>query len=138
MAIFVAAGLVGVFGRGWLSAAVVSTADDSLRLEYERTGRVSAPIRLRVLLRHAVDGGDKVRFWLSRDYLDGVQLQQISPVPERTEIGADRVVYTFAAAKRSPSTVILFYVEPEKAGLQTALAGGADEQIVTFTQLIYP
>ena len=43
MGLVIAAALLGLFGAGPLSRATAEAADGTLRLEYDRFGRLSAP-----------------------------------------------------------------------------------------------
>jgi hypothetical protein len=50
-----------------------------------------------------------MRVWLSPDYLEGVQIEQITPQPERVEAGPERLTYVFPVGELSRATAFTLY-----------------------------
>lgn len=138
MGLVILAGLLGFLGTGLFSNASSGEQDDPLWLEYERFGRFQSQTKLRLHLgTNAVRAG-KVRVWLNREYLENVQLQQVTPEPESVEAQSDRFVYTFQTPKQDQPTTVTFYLQPDQIGSLPGLAGLETQQPIRFNQLIYP
>src|SRR5215218_10368758 len=88
------AGLLGLFGgAGPLSRATVGDQKDTLYIrEYERFLRFGKPTTLHVSLdtAAAVQGG-QIRLWINREYMMGVQLQEVDPQPDTVEASPERL-----------------------------------------------
>lgn len=131
------AGLLGVLGPGLLGHTTQGGKNDPLKIEFERFGRYQAPTELRVQLGTAIQQGDNVRVGISRDYLEQMQIQQITPEPESVESQSDKLVYHFRVTSLDQPTAITFYLEPETIG---PLSGSVElqGQTLQFNQFIYP
>jgi hypothetical protein len=66
MVLLILAAVLGLFGRGILSRAVVTDAQGQLSVEYSRFARFQAPVELVVRIQHAAD--EAPSFWISREY----------------------------------------------------------------------
>ncbi len=84
LGLIVLAALLGLFNTGLFSKAVVADPEVPLRLEYDHFLRYQAPQRLRIRVGPLAAPDRRVRLWISDDYLEGVQVRQIDPRPERT------------------------------------------------------
>src|SRR4051812_4614622 len=105
MALLILSTLLGLFGQGLLSDAVVGEQSAPLWLEYNRFGRLHAETtKLRVHLGAGAARDGEVRFWLGREYLEGVRILQVTPQPERVEAGADRFTFVFHSADLNSPT----------------------------------
>src|SRR5438309_901174 len=69
MALFVAAGLAGVFGRGPLSKAKAGSQSRPVSVEYERFARYKTPSRLKVRLTPAAIRDNRATLVLSGDFV---------------------------------------------------------------------
>jgi hypothetical protein len=78
--------------------------------EYERVLRFGKPTTLQVHVDAPATTSGETRVWLSREYLQSVQLQEIDPLPEKVEATPDRFV--FGAADKP--TQITFELEPDQ------------------------
>lgn len=136
--LLVLAALLGLFGAGPLSGASAGREGDDLRLEYSRFGRLMSPMTLRVHLAESAARGDKVRLWLSRDYLAGVKVDQVMPEPDSVEAGKDRLTYTFSLTDPSASTEVAFHLEPQTFGPLPGEIGLENGSALGFRQFIYP
>ena len=120
------AALAGVFGHGPLSNAAATSADGSLRVEYQRVLRNQAPSELRVRVTPGAEGRAVV--WLAQDYLRKVRLRQVTPEPERAEVRSDRTVYTFhaAAGAGGGEVEVVFHFDVQAMGRQRLEMGRGD------------
>lgn len=110
------AGLLGLFGPGLLSWAKAGKPGDRLWLEYERFERFQSPAQLRVHVAPGASQTGQTRLQIDRDYLEQIQLQQVTPQPWRVEAAGDQLGYIFQIAKPEQSTAITFYFQPQQIG----------------------
>lgn len=130
-------GLIGLLGPGWLSHTKAQSKDSSLGLEYDRFGRFQAPTTLRIHLGANAQQQDGVQVRIARNYLENVQIQQITPEPVSVQAHSKHLVYTFAAKLTQP-TAITFYLEPEQIGMLPGSVELPGKQQINFKQFIYP
>lgn len=142
MALVLAAGLLGGFGRGPMSSASVRAG--GLVVEYERFPRHGAPEQLRIRVepgaaRTSGSGPEAglVRVWLPRHLVDRVEMSAISPEPESAATSSERVTYAFRAAPSRP-TVVSFRFRPDGYWLRRLQVGVEGGPTVEATQFIYP
>jgi hypothetical protein len=138
MALVALAALLGLLGPGPLSNATAGNQKMPLHVAYNRFVRYQTPTQLRVHLTPETGREGKARVWLSRDYLQGVQVQQVVPTPEGVEIGSDRLTYIFRLSEPSQPTAITFYVEPEQIGPLSCHIGLGSGPPLSFSQFVYP
>jgi len=136
---FLLAGLLGLLGGGPLAIAETGGDGDPMRLRYERFTRHGAPSALEVRLTSATVGADRrTRFWLQRDFINGLQIQRITPEPESVFVGTERLTYVFPAAALSDTTTILFNVVPQARWARSGRIGLPGGTEVPFGQFVYP
>ncbi|HSL72761.1 MAG TPA: hypothetical protein VK864_21090 [Longimicrobiales bacterium] len=126
------AALAGVFGKGPIARSMRQAPGGELSLQYDRVARHGAPTRLEVSLpRHSGETG----VWLSQDFLDGLQLNEVVPRPARSTVANGRTIYFFDVL--APAT-ITFLIQPgamfTRRG-QIGLLGGPE---LRFTQFVLP
>ena len=138
IAVIVLTGSLGLFGSGPLSKAIVGDKRGSLWLEYNRFERLKAPTGLSVHLGPEVISNGMARIWLSRYYLERVQIEHVIPQPKNMEAASDRFIYVFKVAERDKSTLVIFHLKPEKLGVLSPRLGLVDAPSLSFGQLIYP
>ncbi|HEX9787042.1 MAG TPA: hypothetical protein VGB09_03405 [Candidatus Binatia bacterium] len=128
--VVVVAGLLGLFGTGPLSRA--SAQGSGLRLEYERFGRLQQPTRLRFLLPESKLDAEVS---ISRDYLEAVRIEQITPEPREVAVAGRWLIYRFSGP--GPLAVTLDLVPLDFGGLEGA-AEIPPADALAFRQFIYP
>jgi hypothetical protein len=138
MGLFVLAGLTGVFGRGPLSSAAVTSPGALLRVEYERLARHGAPSEFRLTVAPAAVGDRTVRLVVSRSFLQGQHVEGVQPPPDSTLVSGDTVMFTFRATPGRP-VQILFRLTPDEYFMRRAQVGlaGTPER-VEFGQFVFP
>lgn len=136
MLLVILAGLLGIFGDGPLAKAHAS--GDGFTLDYDRFARHGAPTSLAAEVEAGALRGDTATLWLSRQYLDALELESVIPEPERVETRDDVVLFTFLAADRSRPARITFKVRPDDYWSKPASAGIDGGGSVSFRQFIYP
>lgn len=138
MALFVIAALLGLFGQGPLSTASFATADGAIRVEYDRFLHYHAQAELKIFVRADAADTNELRLWVDRDFLAGIELQSVTPEPERVEAGSDRHFFVFRIADRSKLTLVTFQFEPDEMGSLTCQLGTVDSETAQFGQFVYP
>ncbi len=137
LAVIVAA-LAGLMGEGPLSDATAGAEDDLLRVQYHRFVRHAAPRTLKIQLQPGAVQGKQARVWINQEYLEGLEIQDITPEPSSVEAASGRVIYVFDLDKKGEPATILFDLEHESIGRKVARVGLDDRQVVSFTQFVYP
>jgi hypothetical protein len=134
-ALLILAALLGIFGSGLLSAATVEQG--VLRVNYNRFERFETPTAFEI---HVVAeaGAAAVAVWLPHDYLQHVEVTNISPEPQEVRTGANRLTYIFALQDAADAGRITFYLTPLRVGPLAAQVGVDAAPPVQFTQFVYP
>lgn len=128
------AGLLGLFGRGPISETIAGDPADAFWLQYEKFNRYKSSSVLRVHMRREPD--QPFQFQLSNDYLNNIQLEQITPEPERMEAASSHTTFYFAAKGRDDA-VATIYFRPHRIGRLDAEAVSG-ETVRRFSQWVYP
>ncbi|HEX3034967.1 MAG TPA: hypothetical protein VHT73_07495 [Thermodesulfobacteriota bacterium] len=137
VALILIAALLGLFGTGLFSRTKAGDRGGPLWLEYNRFGRFLSPSTLRVYIGRGKT--EKVaRIWFDKNYMKGIQIQQITPEPESVESVSDRLVYTFKLAKPNDPTEVTFHLKLEQIGSLSGKLGLVNGPAIRFTQFIYP
>jgi hypothetical protein len=140
MALVVLAALLGLLGPGLLSnGASADSPQAGLGVkEYERFLRFMKPTTLRIGLEPGAVTEGEARVWLDRQYIEGVQIQHVTPQPQSVEAGSKGLTYVFNIGEPDQPTVFTFDLQPQKMGLLEGRVGLEGEEPVSFTQLVYP
>ncbi len=134
MFLIASSALLGLTGSGWLSQAKAGQASAPFWLEYDRFGRFQAPEKLRIHI-NKTSSTRQIQLSLSRQYLEGIQIQQVTPEPDRIELSSDRLIYVFNG---TAPTAITIYMQPEQMGLLHGFVRLEGAQPLQFQQFIYP
>lgn len=129
-----AALVLGLVGKGPLSATVVAAPDESVLLEYERFVRHRARDTLKLALRAE---GDTLELRLNSQYVRRVAIEEIVPPPSRVLAGEDEHVFVFATSRGGEVHVRIEY-EPDETGRLTGWVGAGGGPRVSFEQFVYP
>jgi hypothetical protein len=132
------AGLAGLLGTGPLSNAEATTPGGDLTVAYDRFLHYHQPGVLEVELHNNNSRSETTQLTVSQTLLDRVEIHRIEPEPERRELAADGVVYSFPRASNAQSAKIVFHIEYERPGKSTARIGLAGGEPVFFNQFVYP
>lgn len=134
----IGAALVGLLGEGPLSDRVAGEKGGPLWVEYQRFGRWQAPEEMRVHLgRHQATDG-QVRLWLSRDLIEKLEVEQVTPPPDVVELHDDHVTYVFQAPGHGEGAEITFNIKPQHWGPRVGRIGLTGGPSLTLTELVYP
>lgn len=139
MALIVILALMGLLGLGPLSTATAGYPNGSLWVEYNRFDRAASPTFLKVHARTNSDSPGQVRFWVDRAFMEMVELQKVTPEPERVEAGVDRLTYVLNASRAPGQDVaVMFVYEYRCFGRRPVRIGLEHRPELSFNQFIYP
>lgn len=138
MILLMAAALTGLFGAGPLSHATAGQTGSEFWVDYQKFDRCEATSQLRVHVGSGALKSESVGVWLSRHYLENVEVEKTTPAAEHQEAAGDRVVYVFRAAGSNEPIVLTFHVRPTEQGKKHARIGIVNGPEVHFSQFIYP
>jgi hypothetical protein len=141
MTLVMLAALVGLFGgAGALGGEAQSSSEDAaVSVSYERFLRFIKPTTLQIQLSQEAGKGGKVSVWVDREYLDGLQVQQITPQPSSAKTGAKRLTYVFEVDDPNGPAMVTFDLLPEQEiGALRGRVGVGDGEPVSFGQFVYP
>lgn len=127
---------LGLFGHGPLADGQARA--EGLTLSYDRFARHGAASSIEAEIEVQALRGDTVALWMTRNYLEGAELESVIPEPERVVTRGDLVVFTFMTGERSQPTRITFNLRPDAYGSEHARAGIEGGESVSFRQFIYP
>lgn len=129
LGVFLAAGLLGVFGMGPVSST--EARDGGLVVRYERFQRATRPARIGIDL-DARDGTAVLT--VDRRLFDEWRLESVAPQPRSVSVHAGAVTYTFRATGRAH---VVLYATPEQMGGST-LRMRSNSDAVMLRTFVYP
>jgi hypothetical protein len=138
MALVALAGLLGLLGHGPLSNTSATDPGGALRVEYSRFIHYGDPDQLEVHIGPGAGSKGELRLWLNSEYLAGVQVEKVTPEPERVEAGADRHTFVFRVSDVSRPTRLTLRVQAQRYGLRRAWVGLEGREPAPFWQFVYP
>lgn len=138
IALLILGGLAGLLGHGPLARTVAAGPGGSIRIQYDRFGRVGSgrPLQIRIESTSFPDG--LARLWVSRRLLTDNDLEWRSLLPEGGVAGPERVTYRFAAPLGSAALVLDAELTPRRAGVLRGEIGLEAGEAVALRQLVYP
>lgn len=138
-ALLMVAALAGLLGHGPLSSATAKDPAAFLRVKYQRFERYQGPTELRLHVAPQAVREGRLKIWISREFLDSIELERIVPQPVTVELGADRQTYVFDAPRLTAETLVVLRYEPTlKFARATVRAGIEGAPELSFWQFVYP
>jgi hypothetical protein len=132
------AALAGLLGPGPLSSTTAGERGSPLWVEYDRFVRYRSPTTMRVHLGSGAARNGAVRLWVTREFVESVELHRVDPQPARVELAPDRTIYTFNVADSTRPIAVIFHLEPNRYGRMPVAVGLEAGPSVAFHQLFYP
>lgn len=136
MVLLALAGLLGLFGDGPL--AKVRAANGPVEAQYDRFERLLSPAQLEVQVSPEAAQNEEVRLQIGRELLDGWEIRDISPQPDRMELSPDRITYVFGVRDPSSPMRITFDIETARAGSHSGQIGLDGGEQIDVNQFVYP
>ena len=109
------ADVLGVFGRGYLSKAEITTPDHTMHVKYERSQRANTPSIMTIELGPNSIRNGAVQLFASESLIKELGNQRISPQPANSVLTHGGVVYTFPV--ESAPVIVEFAMQPSFPGL---------------------
>ncbi|HEX2142034.1 MAG TPA: hypothetical protein VHK28_07155 [Candidatus Limnocylindria bacterium] len=137
MLVLAVAGVLGLFGTGPLAAAE-ARGGNGLLVDYGRFERFNAPAELifEVPAQGIAEDGT-FSLALARDYLDDVEVEQVTPEPDRVRADGEWLTFSFASA--TPQTVtVVFHLQHDRIGPTELRVRLGDGEPMAIGQFIYP
>jgi hypothetical protein len=136
-ACIVALDIAGVFGRGPVAQAELSSPDGAMHLKYERIQRYGASSVLVIQFAKSAVHDGKIQLWTSDSLVTELGNQRIIPQPSESKLSNGGFLYTFASSGESADSVE-FALEPEKAGLHSLTLRLTGGDRLTFKIFVMP
>lgn len=130
LALLPVAAVAGLFGGGLFSQVTAGSA--AATVSYDRFGRRSVDTQLEVTVKGA---RTPVAIAISRPFLDGYDLSEVRPQPQRVTAEPGRLVFTFAAP---PGASVSFTLQPQRLGSSSGTVTVADSRPLQVQQFVYP
>ncbi len=138
-ALLMLAALAGLLGHGPLSTATAKDPVSSLRIEYQRFERYQGPTELRLYVAPQAVREGRLKIWISREFLDSIELERIVPEPVTVELGADRQTYVFDAPRLTAETLVVLRYEPTLRFARVTMRAGVEgAPELSFRRFVYP
>lgn len=134
--LIVALALGGFFSTGYFSSAQKENENHTLRLNYERFGRLQTEFKMRITASSTNSG--EYLFRLDGDFSDNFQPGNITPQPDRMYSQGKALFLAYNASKSGDDFTVTMYVTPTTPGKSVSRVtfnGGSD---IRFWQFIYP
>ena len=135
MIVTLLAAILGLFGPGIFSQANAASATREVQVEYDRFNRFQGKNSFRVRVRSQEP--TLATLSLDQDYLDSIEIEQISPPPVSVQAAPDGMVYQLRV-EGSHSPRITFEYRPARIGLIRAKLGIPGGATVEFSQFVFP
>lgn len=136
--LFLMAGVVGVFGGGWVGDARLRDGSGTLTITHARLARLQAPAALSVDIGAAATDTGEVELWVDRAVLDGLQVGSIQPEPASQSMGSGRVSYRFRVSDPGKPVSVTFFVTTCRSGFSRGRIGLADGPSLTLSRFTFP
>lgn len=137
IALLLAGAMLGVFGDGPLSRAHSGSAD-TLRVEYDRLVRSSAPTEYRFTIDPSVAQGGELRLRFDRSLVDHMELDSIIPEPGRQAATPGHAEFVFRIEPGEGPARIDFRYRPATFGWHRGRVSVAGAHALRIDQYAYP
>ncbi|GEP07832.1 hypothetical protein [Methylobacterium oxalidis] len=135
IALFVSAGLVGLFGQGWLARATKAFDRAPLQVHYERLLRANAPTEVRVTVASPLPS-ETLQIGVGSELLEHASINSTQPRAASIDATASGVTYSFRLGPDRQGA-ITFKLAPRRIGWIVAQLSSQGEQL-DLPLLIYP
>lgn len=136
-ALILVAALLGLFGQGPLVHQRVSSADDSVKVEYYTVERYGSPTKMTFHMHRSALSDEQLQLRISKRFCDETSLENIVPLPIKSTIEGNDVVYTFAVHGVNDIKIVLRYKheEPGDLAFEVGIPGRAS---IALQQYVLP
>jgi hypothetical protein len=134
-ALILLSALAGVFGDGPVARAKARNA--AIGVEYDRLVRYQAPSTLKVRLARS-GNSSMPALSVSQSFIERVEVQHITPEPERVKGAHNSLIYIFDVAQTNEEITVTIGYKPRAYGKTAVRLGRLDGPQLQFTQFFYP
>ena len=137
MALFLVAGLIGLFGRGPLSHHTNSAEDAALAVDFEPVARSQTGTQVTLHLSNPTES-PTMDVFVGSNIGEPMGLQRILPQPVSTRLVDDGMVLTVAVTPGTRDSELRFMLQPTSLGPNQLVARLADHEPLRWTQFVVP
>ena len=130
------AGAAGLFGSGYFNSANEGQST-FFKVQYSRFLRYETDSRINFEI-NAIKSDKSVSLWIDSDILNYFMIQQIAPLPDRTLLKTDQIVFTYDIEPSVLRIQIALLIKPMKLNRIKWHAGLVGGSIHEIAQFIYP
>ncbi|SFU16045.1 hypothetical protein SAMN05192562_10796 [Kosakonia arachidis] len=130
------AALSGVFSGGYFSSADKSNADQTLKIHYERFGRLQNEETLKITLQ--TQAAKKYVISLGGAFNENYQHGNVWPQPDSMHSRGETLYLVYNNITHSGNFTVWLTTTPDKPGKSINTVAVNDEAAVRFWQFIYP
>lgn len=131
--------VLGLFGGpGILTRTMAASEAVPLRVEYPRFARLQAPMSLLVEFDTEAIRDGRATLWLSRSYLDAVEVVSVFPQPQTSLTMADGVQLIFTVAQSTSAPMVALTLHPTRAGTVGGALGADADRALSIRHIVCP
>lgn len=138
IALIVLCAALGLFGRGLFSQTTMQDPSLPISVTYERFVRYLNTSSVQVHIDKIPMQAETVRVWLSKDYLNHLEVQPIFPTPEWAETSSTGITYVFRVVPSKEGIDVVMTFQMQAIGFVTGRIGVDESHALTFRQWVYP
>lgn len=137
LALLLLAGALGLLGGVGPFAQSEVGSDSDVTLVYDRVARHGDNAEMAVTVAPSVVHDGQVRLWFDARFLNGLEVESVSPEPTDVAVDGRRVVYTFDVGT-SGTADLIFHVRPDDMWSRTGEVGVEGGPSYRFSQFVLP
>lgn len=135
MVLVIVAAMLGLFGKGYLSEAVLDR--EHFQMKYQRFLHFGDLTSLEIEIPPQRSETGVVAIAFSNTYMHNFRIERIQPDPESSAHG-DQILFWFTATRTGEPVKIQFRLEPQKIGTLEGEIFVNGEDGYVFRQFVYP
>jgi hypothetical protein len=137
MAMLLVWAMLGGFGDGGISSREVASDEGTCVVQYEGFCRRDAPTMMHLNLLHGTTG-QSTYLHISREFLDAVRIERVTPEYRNMSAGEEGAVLQFDIKPGASDYSITMEYKPQHAGILHGMIRRDDEAGLPIDQIIYP
>ncbi len=137
MALFIAAGLAGLLGRGPFSHRTEKSPQSALAVDFEPIARANAATQVTFHLDNPTDR-KTMNLFISTNVIEPMGLQRVLPAPVSTKVVQNGIVLTVGVPSGTVDAELRLVMMPSSLGPNQLEARLDDHAPIKWTQFIVP
>ena len=137
MVAIVAVAALGLFGHGPIAAGSSATADGTVQLSFDRIARHGVPTSVTIRVDRSLAEDGKITIWVSREWLRGVELENVIPDPAEAHEAPGDVGFEFNVADGPGPFEATLDLRYDDVGVRSASVRTRD-RTVFLDQFVWP